>query len=262
MSVSRGCGVPLKSWTACRTALWAAVGAVALLTGFAAGIGGVARAGGVTIEDGSTDGSNTFTPNVVTISVGDSVTFTWVDGAHDARDAQSGAIYLPLSTGPNSKTTTFGTPGTYYFFCSIHAKATDATDANIASNTRQVGKIIVLGAPVPTPVATAAPTTTAPPPTGTTSAPATPPANPGAQPSSSSPATAIAQAPSVTATPAGVPFEAAISVSIAPAGPATGAGLTEEASSDPLPRWLEAVAIFGVIAAVALTIMVRSIRKV
>ncbi len=119
-----------------------------------------AMAANATVGVGAPGGLAVFTPNVINISVGDSVTFNWVDGVHDAKNAVTGDTYLPLSTGPASQTTTFTTPGTYYFYCTVHAKASDATEANIASNAKQVGKIVVTAAASPTPTSTT-PTTTA-----------------------------------------------------------------------------------------------------
>jgi len=185
------------------------------------------RAAGPTIGVGSTDGRDIFSPNIVTIAVGEAVTFTWVDGTHDARDSQSGAIYLPLSTSPTSKTTTFATAGTYYFYCSIHAKPTDATDANIATNARPVGKIIVQ-VPV-TPAGGVLPAV----------------------------GTAV---PTVTAVAAKAPFEATISVSTAPAAQAASAGLPVEGRGEFLPRWLGAIAIFATAAAAVIAITVRAGR--
>ena len=118
-----------------------------------------------TVGVGGAGGVNVFTPNTVNISVGDSVTFNWVDGVHDAKNATTGALYFPLSVSSDataaSQTTTFTTPGTYYFYCSVHAKAADATDAIIAAGTKQVGKIVVAGASTPTTTTTATPTKTA-----------------------------------------------------------------------------------------------------
>ena len=255
-----------------RCAVRSSLVVVVLVAVLAAGRGNVTLAAGPTIGDGSTDGSDIFAPNVVTITAGDSVSFTWVDGTHDARDAESGAIYLPLSTGPTSKTTAFPTAGTYYFYWSVHAKPGDATDANIASNAKQVGKIIVLPAPAPSatpppstpPPAEATPPSAAPPAATTpgaaaataTPAPATPAA--AASPSGTVPPSAAAPA---TAAPKKAPFEAAISVSAEPGAPSAGTGLSEEAHNDPAPRWLEAIAVFAVIAALVLTITVRTMRR-
>jgi plastocyanin len=234
--------------------------------------GRTAWAGGVVIGDGSPDGSAVFTPNTVTITAGDTVTFAWVDGTHDARDAQSGAIYLPLSTSAKSQTTTFSNPGTYYFYCSVHAKASDATDANVAAGTKQVGKIIVLPAVADTP--TAPPAASPPPaPTAATTAPTggtpvaastTPLASPAPALASSPSPTSATQGSATSATATGGPFIADVSVSTAPAAPAApaaGSGLATDAQNDPLPRWLEAVAVFAAIAAVILTATVRTMRR-
>jgi plastocyanin len=134
----------------------------------------VARAANASVGAGNSAGDTVFVPNVVTVSAGDSVTFNWVNGIHDTRNAATDQIYLPLSTGTNSQTTTFATAGTYYFYCSIHAKAADATDANIAAGTKMVGKIIVTAASAPASTTPATPTAaTATPPTATPATPTT-----------------------------------------------------------------------------------------
>ncbi len=122
----------------------------------------VAQAANVTIGAGNANDDEVFVPNVVTIAAGDSVTFNWVSGVHDAKNAKSGVVYLPLSTDTNSQTTTFTMAGTYYFYCSLHAKAEDATDANIAAGTKMVGKIIVTAAAAPSATTTSTTATTTP----------------------------------------------------------------------------------------------------
>jgi plastocyanin len=161
--------------------------ASALVAAFAIGLWiygtQVASAANASIGAGDAAGDTVFVPNVVTISAGDSVTFNWVNGVHDARNAATDQIYLPLSTGTASQATTFSTAGTYYFYCSIHAKPADATDANVASGAKMVGKVVVQGATTatatattPTSTATSTPTTATP--TATATATATPTSTP------------------------------------------------------------------------------------
>jgi plastocyanin len=67
------------------------------------------------------NGGNRFTPDNVTIAVGTTVTWTWVDGFHDVvsqNPAFSGSGD-PVSA-PHAFSQTFTTPGTYLYFCSVH----------------------------------------------------------------------------------------------------------------------------------------------
>src|SRR5439155_25973082 len=120
--------------------------------------------------------TNRFTPNIVNINPGDTVTFTLSSGTHvvDLKDVSPD---LPIDAGHTSGTTkAFTTAGTFYFYCSIHASEALATEAHVQANDAMVGKIVVsgsAGATATTPAATTAAATTAPA-TPTTRPPAAP----------------------------------------------------------------------------------------
>ncbi|MFL5494072.1 MAG: plastocyanin/azurin family copper-binding protein [Gemmatimonadales bacterium] len=79
-----------------------------------------------------TSGGNRFEPANVTIPVGTKVTWTWVGGFHDVSSA--GSVGFPGSgapvSAPHSYSQTFGTPGTYKYFCSVHGSA--ASDGTVS----------------------------------------------------------------------------------------------------------------------------------
>ena len=99
-----------------------------------------------------------FTPNVSSIAVGDTVTFTWASGTHDV-DFMDVTPDLNIdSTHTTGTTSPFTTPGTYYYYCSIHATEDQATEAHVQARDAMVGKIVVSGtAPSPAPAAGAPP---------------------------------------------------------------------------------------------------------
>ena len=127
--------------------------------------------------------TNRFTPNIITINAGDTVTFNWSAGTHvvDLKDV-SPDLSID-STHTTGTTTAFTTAGTYYFYCSIHATDALATEAHVLANDAMVGKIVVSAGAA----ATATPTRAAPPPAATATAPpvivpATPPPLPTVRP--------------------------------------------------------------------------------
>ena len=145
--------------------IYAALVAVALGAAILCGIlltRDSAHAANVSVTTGSPN--NRFSPNVSNINVGDTVTFTWSAGTHivDLKDVSPD---LAVDSGHTSgKTNAFATAGTYYYYCSIHATADQATEAHVAANDVMVGKIVVAAA-------TGGPTTPA---AGATPAPAAP----------------------------------------------------------------------------------------
>ena len=109
--------------------------------------------------------TNRFTPNAITIPVGDSVTFTWAAGTHTVVFQGASPDLTINSSNTSGQTNAFTTPGTYYYFCSIHAEASDATEAHVQANDAMVGKIVVsasAGATTPTASTTATPIATSP----------------------------------------------------------------------------------------------------
>jgi plastocyanin len=111
--------------------------------------------------------TNRFTPNVTTINAGDTVTFNWAAGTHTVVFPSGASADLSItSSNTTGQTGAFSTPGTYYYYCSIHAEASDATEAHVQANDAMVGKIVVLAAgsastPTTAPTAPAATTPTA-----------------------------------------------------------------------------------------------------
>jgi plastocyanin len=96
-----------------------------------------------------------FSPNVINISAGDTVTFTLGGGTHivDLKDVSPDLTIDATHT--SGTTNAFTTPGTYYYYCSIHATDAQATEAHVQANDAMVGKIVVSAAAA-TPTATTA----------------------------------------------------------------------------------------------------------
>ena len=117
----------------------AIVALMALMPGFSS----PASAASASVAVGSP--TNRFSPNVATVNVGDSVTFNWSAGTHTVVFPSGVSADLSInSSSTTGQTTAFTTPGTYYYYCSIHAEATDATEAHVQANDAMVGKIVVL----------------------------------------------------------------------------------------------------------------------
>lgn len=151
----------------------AAVAGLALAVLVTTGGIGTAQAANASVNVG--DGGLVYTPNHVAVSVGESVTWTWVGGFHDVQ-SNNGAFSsgAPQRASGQTFTHTFTTPGTFFYYCSVHAKVEDANDAGRGAG-KMVGSVTVLpkqpGAPAqqtqPTPTATPTRTATA---TATTTA--------------------------------------------------------------------------------------------
>ena len=105
-------------------------------------------------EIGTAEGANIWTPNLVTIEAGDTITFTnsgggfhnlVFDGGVAGGSVPDGFIVDFPSTSEWSKSVTFGEPGTYYFYCDPHF--------NTITKEGMGGRIVVLeesGGTVPT----------------------------------------------------------------------------------------------------------------
>lgn len=177
-----------------------AMAAAALLAGVGGTAGAVllpaalmAHADSATVSVGTP--TNRFTPNITTIHVGDTVTFNWSAGFHVV-DLEDVSPDLQIdSTHTTGTTQAFNTPGTFFYYCSIHADESEATEAHVEANDAMVGKIVVLAAATSTPSATA--TTPA-----TASATTTPSVTATASPSATRTATTTATPPAgATQTP-------------------------------------------------------------
>lgn len=132
------------------------VGALGVLAlALALALYGEAHAASATVGVGTP--TNRFTPNIANISTGDKVTFTWSAGTHvvDLKDV-SPDIQVD-SAHTSGVTTAFATPGTYYYYCSVHATADQATEAHVQANDAMVGKIVVTAASTGGSTATTAP---------------------------------------------------------------------------------------------------------
>lgn len=147
-----------------------------------------------------------FTPGTITINVGDTVTWTNLDGTQHRAKATGGAFdTLPLAPGGGSKTLTFNTAGTFAYVCAFHPTTMSGAVIVVAPATPPPTPTPPPTSPPtpvrtvpPTPVPTASPTpeptgTPTPQPTAATTAPAT------TAPATTAPATA---APVVVASPA------------------------------------------------------------
>ncbi len=115
--------------------LGAAVGPVAVQA-TAAGLTGSPLAFNATstaIVQLRTGGGNRFDPTSLTVPVGTTVTFRWVDGDHDVTSTgqpsftSSGMPNLP----PRDYQATFSAAGTYAYFCSVHGNPTSGMRGTI-----------------------------------------------------------------------------------------------------------------------------------
>lgn len=154
---------------------------------------GSAQAANATVNVG--DGGLVYAPNHVSVSAGESVTWTWVGGFHDVQSNNAAfSSGAPQRASGQTFTHVFTTPGTFFYYCSVHATVNDANDAGRAAG-KMVGSVTVVpqqpgGAgqqtqPTPTPTATPTRTATA---TATATVAATP-------------AATVAAPPTTTATP-------------------------------------------------------------
>src|SRR5271170_6455401 len=101
-------------------------------------------------------GGLTFTPNSVTISQGQSVTWTLSSGTHTLYiDNTTGTCSQNFSTWP--VTVTFNTPGTYHYHCSIHSSCGTTSCASTCPG--MVG-VVIVNAAASTPTFTSTPATT------------------------------------------------------------------------------------------------------
>ena len=95
-----------------------------------------------------TSSPNAFVPQNITITAGDTVTWTF-GGTHDVTSADSPPSFTGSGTLGNGATysVTFNTPGTFIYYCSLHAVPSDYPN-------EQTGRIIVQAAPTNTATAT------------------------------------------------------------------------------------------------------------
>lgn len=149
------------------------------------------RAAGAEVNVG--DGGLRYTPNHVAVNVGDTVTWTWVGGFHDVQSNNAAfSSGAPQRASGQKYTNTFTTPGTFWYYCSVHAKVEDANEQGLGAG-KMVGSVTVLpkpagapgqaaGTPSATASATATATATATPTVSTPAATATATATPAVTP--------------------------------------------------------------------------------
>lgn len=184
------------NWLKSRAAVVAATALAAIATtagGVVMSATQVAHAADGTVSVGTP--TDRFTPNITTINVGDTVTFNWSAGFHIV-DLEDVSPDIPMdSTHTTGSTQAFNTPGTFFYYCSIHADEAEATEAHVEANDAMVGKIVVLAAATSTPSATASatPSTTSSP-SATASATTSPTSTATATPTHTATATAPAGA--------------------------------------------------------------------
>ena len=168
-----------------------------LTVGVFANSTGSARAANAAVNVGTP--TNRFTPNVVTVNVGDTVTFTQSAGTHTATSVTAGLFDIGLASAGATGSKTFTAAGTFYYYCFVHSAAGEATEANVVAGTAMVGKVVVQASAVATntPVP---PTATAVPPTATTAAATATTVAPTATATTAA-ATATATGAAATATP-------------------------------------------------------------
>jgi plastocyanin len=159
----------------------AAVAGLALAVLVATNGVGTAQAASASVNVG--DGGLRYTPNHVAVNAGETVTWTWVGGFHDVV-SNNGAFTsgAPQRASGQTFTNTFTTPGTFWYYCSVHAKVEDANEQGLGAG-KMVGSVTVLpgqpGAAGQQTQATATPTATR---TATATATATAAATPAATP--------------------------------------------------------------------------------
>ncbi|MGE0227115.1 MAG: plastocyanin/azurin family copper-binding protein [Dehalococcoidia bacterium] len=174
----------------------------ALMLAVAAGNVGPAQAANASVNVG--DGGLRYTPANVSVGVGESVTWTWVAGFHDVMST-TGAFTsgAPQPASGQTFAHTFTTPGTFWYYCSVHATAADANEQGQAAG-KMVGSVTVAATGAPpaqqvTPTATAPATST---PTATATAVVTPTATATATATAAAtPAATATATPATTATP-------------------------------------------------------------
>jgi len=142
----------------------AAIVVALAIAGAAALSGGAttARAATTTVQVGQQNGgvaaASQFNANVITITQGDTVHWTWfsnVFGHTVVSFSQTGGVPdwqtpAPLTGAGQSFDHTFSTAGVFTYYCSIHALRTDADPVNIDASLslgKMVGKITVNAPP-------------------------------------------------------------------------------------------------------------------
>ncbi len=141
-------------------------------------------------------GANQFGPDTITISAGDTVHWQWSSGTHNVTSYDESTPGTPdwstsvvfFNGAGKTFDITFTTPGTYFFYCSLHATRTDADPAS-PDFSKMVGRVVVQSSATSTPTNTPAATNTVP--AGSTNTPT---------PTITSTAT-VTKTPTVTFTP-------------------------------------------------------------
>lgn len=99
----------------------ASLAALALVLMLALGVASVGHPARVTADDASVMIANfAFSPQTITVSAGDTVTWTNTDQAAHTVTANDGSFDSGLLSQGQSFSQTFSSPGTYSYICSIH----------------------------------------------------------------------------------------------------------------------------------------------
>jgi len=120
-------------------------------------------------QDAGSAAADEFNANTITISAGDTVHWQWFAGFHNVSSYDESAPGTPewgtaitfFNGAAKTFDRTFGTPGTYTYYCSLHAARTDADPAAL-DLTKMVGKVVVGAAATPTQTNTPTMTNTVP----------------------------------------------------------------------------------------------------
>ena len=80
------------------------------------------------------------------VNVGDSVTWTNTGNAPHSVTSEASLFDSGTINSGDHFTMNFSSPGTYYYYCSIHAAESQATEAHVLANDAMVGKSVVSAA--------------------------------------------------------------------------------------------------------------------
>ena len=225
------------AWAVASKLLIAAMATVAIAAGALAMVRGNAVPATVLVAVGQQNGDSTkadqYNPASVGISAGDTIRWEWFGGTHDVTSYAETSPGTPEWQSGLIKATghfferQFMQPGTFTYYCSIHALPEEGApaviDQNIAGG-KMVGKVVVAAPVTPTPSPSPAPSPSTSPTVAPTSSPTPTPAGASATPT---PAATASPAPSDTPAPTAAPTETP--------GPAETSTPTPAPTQDPQP---------------------------
>ena len=108
-------------------------------------------------QDAGSAAADEFNANTITIAAGDTVHWQWFAGFHNVSSYDESSPGTPawgtaitfFNGAGKTFDRAFDTPGTYTYYCSLHAARTDA-DPAAPDLTKMVGKVVVVAAATPT----------------------------------------------------------------------------------------------------------------